>query len=219
MIDQYNLICSKPDSKWLPIKKKGSAFSAQIKNDTPDQVDQGETTAPTQPNSQAPAVTLEQVRELICAAQAGPTPTTPAPAPAPQQDTGVTPRAHAFRARPVIDRNPPKQGEAHSRLNPETGREEFWCSTCPNGGRWGNHLTTGHKAWLKEYMEFKAKQRGETAPAATASNNDNPTSTAPQASSEAPGSMKKEAPEAAKIASILKRDYVSFQDSSDDESL
>ena len=46
----------------------------------------------------------------------------------------------------------------HTRIN-NHGWEEHWCSKCPNGGCWGNHLTDGHAKWLKSFLEYKAKQK------------------------------------------------------------
>ena len=57
-----------------------------------------------------------------------------------------------------VDCTKPKEGELHTQVN-DRGQEEHWCSKCPNGGRWGNHLTDGHANWLKLFLEYKAKQK------------------------------------------------------------
>lgn len=57
-----------------------------------------------------------------------------------------------------IDRNPPKEGQPHTR----EGDQPNWCSKCDWGtGRWGTHLTEGHDAFVKELQDRK-KNRGKT---------------------------------------------------------
>ena len=64
-----------------------------------------------------------------------------APAPAPTNQ-GTQPGGGNCQPRQV-DCTKPKEGEPHTCVN-EHGREEHWCSWCPKGGQWGNHLTNGH---------------------------------------------------------------------------
>ena len=51
----------------------------------------------------------------------------------------------------VIDRVPPKSGEASTRT--KDGKTENWCGH-PKCNRWGNHLTEDHSTW---YNNMKAK--------------------------------------------------------------
>jgi hypothetical protein len=69
-----------------------------------------------------------------------------------------------------IDRSPPDEGSPSKRVG-SSGEEEFWCGSCPRGGRWGNHGTSGHDAWYKDFqknMAIRKKKREEAASGATA---------------------------------------------------
>ena len=124
------------------------------------------------------------------------------------------------RQKYVVDRNPPKEGEPTTRT--KDGRTEHWCSKCPKGGRWGNHDANGHDAWYKEWREAKAKREAERQAQETSPSSSEPTSNDSQApSNDAPGSMRRGGAQASiasnSISSMLRRTYVSFNDS-DDES-
>jgi hypothetical protein len=70
-----------------------------------------------------------------------------------------------------IDRKRPSDGASQTRTNSE-GIEEIWCENCRGGGRWGNHGTTGHEAWYREYqknMAIRRKKREENASATDSS--------------------------------------------------
>ena len=125
--EQYRDMISKPGTSWLPTKKGKAAFVTQADQSKAEVTEQ---------NSTKQTFTLEEVQKLLQAVQCQPV-TAPAESQTPP------------KKRAKIDRTPPKEGEPHVRINEETGKEEFWCGTCPNGGRWGNHLDAGHEKWLK----------------------------------------------------------------------
>ena len=58
-----------------------------------------------------------------------------------------------------VDRRPPGKGEPHTRKNTDTGDEEYWCGTCPGGGRWGNHKTAGHEKWYSDFKKHVKDRR------------------------------------------------------------
>ena len=110
-----------------------------------------------------------------------------------------------------IDRTPPKQGEPTTRKNQHTGRDEHWCSKCPKGGRWGNHNADGHDKWFQDFKAWKDRQNDKKG---TESKESKETQESDNKGSEStPKSMRRSTP----VASVLRRTYVSFQDS-DDES-
>jgi hypothetical protein len=56
----------------------------------------------------------------------------------------------------LIDRTPPRAGEAQERT--KDGKTEHWCGEC---GRWGNHSSgQAHTDWVKKMRELKEKFRG-----------------------------------------------------------
>ena len=118
----------------------------------------------------------------------------------------------------TIDRCAPKEGEPHTRISDKNGKEERWCSRCPHGGRWGNHLSEGHDKWLKEFKEYKAKKDAARKAKEEAKSS--------EANESGPDSMHKTTVSEANIsqanvsqpmASLLRRRYVKFYDSDDEE--
>ena len=120
--------------------------------------------------------------------------------------------------RQEVDRTPPKAGEPTTRINKFTKREEHFCFKCPNGGRWGNHDSDGHDQWYADFKAFKDRQMRQTptSPVTTPQTQ----APAPTPTSEQPASMRRTTQSAnflAPVSNVLRRAYVSFQDS-DDES-
>lgn len=72
-------------------------------------------------------------------------------------DTGK----HNANSDASVDRRVPKKGESHTRTN-RSGDQEHWCGKCPNGGRWGNHLSEDHDQWRKDFKK-KMKDKKEQA--------------------------------------------------------
>jgi len=72
----------------------------------------------------------------------------------------------------TIDRNPPATGEPHERFNSDVNKTEYWCSDCPNGGRWGNHLSgQGHidfRAAMKTRRDAKKQAKKSDSTSTTA---------------------------------------------------
>lgn len=64
-----------------------------------------------------------------------------------------------------IDRTPPKKGQPHQRDN-EKGYPEFWCGR-KECTRWGNHPTKDHDEWSKDAQAYNKKKREERANAAS----------------------------------------------------
>ena len=121
-----------------------------------------------------------------------------------------------------VDCTKPKEGKPHTRIN-ERGCKEHWCSCCPKGGRWGNYLTEGHNEWLKLLLECKEKQKQKAAQgqqgqvqAPAAKNNQE---SANQGESML-GSMHRGAANVTLplLSQMFRHTYVTFNDSSDDES-
>ena len=115
------------------------------------------------------------------------------------------------RSGTLIDRVAPVGDEPRTRISDKTGREEHWCGKCPKGGRWGNHLSKDHDKWLEEFRKKQAERKMSSSSSASVasqrsqkSNDVAPTATVTVAESP--------------IRSLLRRTYVSFNDS-DDESL
>jgi hypothetical protein len=52
----------------------------------------------------------------------------------------------------LIDRNPPKGSDPHTRSNGSS--TEHWCDTCP---RWGNHLSVDHAEWKKKLKDRRKR--------------------------------------------------------------
>ena len=152
----------------------------------------------------------------------------PAPAPAPTPAPSPSPapaQGSCSRRQRVVDRVPPGKGEPHTRVNSQTGREEHWCSACPDGGRWGNHLTSGHAEWLVEFRasqrrreEQRAAREAETQSpsAATQGPNTSGDDSSPTETSQGPSSMRRSAAAVAPLTNMLRRTCVSFQDSDSD---
>ena len=113
----------------------------------------------------------------------------------------------------IIDRKAPTGDEPRTRVNESTGRDEHWCGKCPKGGRWGNHDSKGHDKWLEEFRKKLAerKSNGSSASVAssTGSKNDAETPVASVTVSQANPSKD--------IRSMLRRTYVSFDDSDDED--
>ena len=84
--------------------------------------------------------------------------TQPAPALAPAPSTQDTQSGGGNHQPHQVDHNKPKDREPYTCVN-EHRCKEHWCSQCPKGGRWGNHLTEGHDQWLKLFLECKKKQK------------------------------------------------------------
>ena len=138
-----------------------------------------------------------------------------------------TPSDGSKKKKWVVDRNPPKEGEPHTRPNQFTGKDEFWCDKCPHGGRWGNHSTEKHNQWFKEFNEKKKKKEAAEAEARTTANVDSQEQQPP----ERPAMMHRDratvcqstrtgepSTYSSRVKTMLHRAYVSFQDS-DDESV
>jgi hypothetical protein len=109
----------------------------------------------------------------------------------------------------VVDRTPPAKGEPKTRKN-DRGYDEHWCSKCPNGGRWGNHLESGHDEWYKSFLEKKQKKKEAKSDSKSGSSSDEAKHSSP------PSSMSKSSASANPVSplrSLLRRQYVSFQDS------
>jgi hypothetical protein len=66
--------------------------------------------------------------------------------------TGEVQRKH-------IDRTPPKHGETHSRKTTDGRWDEHWCGNCYEGGRWGNHLSGDHDAWVTKMKDRNAQRK------------------------------------------------------------
>jgi hypothetical protein len=88
-----------------------------------------------------------------------------------------------------IDRTPPTQGEPTTRKTKDGRWNEYWCANCRDGGRWGNHSSDNHDAWVEKMKERNAArtlrknaQQAATDPPPPVTSN--PDSTAP--TSEAP---------------------------------
>ena len=64
-----------------------------------------------------------------------------------QGESTTTEEANVERDRRgrIIDRTPPKNGVTQRTL--ADGTIECWCARCRNGGRWGNHDSSGHDEW------------------------------------------------------------------------
>ena len=148
-----------------------------------------------------------------------PTPSVPAPPIAPR------PSVPRSRAPKHIDRCAPADGEPTNRVNPNTGREEFLCSKCPHGGRWGNHDASRHDQWLAEYRKYIAskKQQKEGSGSASLSSDRRSSSSPPPSQARSPDARsdaRSTAPRpmsAINVASM--RRYVSFADSDDEDSI
>ena len=74
----------------------------------------------------------------------------------PKQDS--TPSGHSAGVEKdkkgrVIDRTPPTDGK-NSRKK-EDGYNEYWCDKCIKGGRWGNHSSDRHEAWVQKWKDRK----------------------------------------------------------------
>ena len=89
-----------------------------------------------------------------------PTPTDTKPAPTPSD----VERDAKGR---IIDRNPPTDG--NNKRKRKDGRDEFWCSKCRGGGRWGSHLSSGHDQFVKDMQDRFGKKKKTT----TNTSNDN----------------------------------------------
>ena len=120
-----------------------------------------------------------------------------------------------------VDCTKPNEGEPHTWVN-DRGREEHWCSKCPSGGCWGNHLTDGHANWLKSFLEYKAKQKqkaeqnGQEQPSNSAKNNNQGSAKQGESTlgSTHHGSANVSLPS---ILALFHCTYVTFNDSSDED--
>ena len=147
----------------------------------------------------------------------------PSPAPAPAPSNRGTQPGNGSRTPRQVDRTKPKEGEPHTRIN-DRGREEHWCSKCPHGGRWGNHLTDGHADWLKSFLEYKAKQKEKaaqndqerTGTPATSTNQESANQGETTLGSMHRGSANVSLPS---LLALFRRTYVTFNDSSDEDSV
>ena len=169
----------------------------------------GEQWLPTTKRSKS-FVSQSQVTEYLCqettpersvrtVEQVAETPATPT-----QVDT--TPKKTPF----VPDRNPPKEGEPTTRFNPKIKCDEHWCQICPKGGRWGNHLSEDHAEWWKNFQAKRNERKKSLSPDTEAASPGSPPKTM-RTNTNATVAQK------GSLSDMLKRQFVSFQDSSDDE--
>ena len=190
----YHNIITKPGSQWIPKAKKKTIFTA---SDVQPQVN-----AVSTDSGQNKMYTVEEVQQMLSQIQAN--------------------QASTSKKKMPIDRTPPGPGEPKTRVNEITGKEEHWCGTCPNGGRWGNHLDEGHDAWLIKFKAWKEKQKAkkESSQDESSAPAQSPAASSSTTQPQGPSSMKKQATPAtttASTASLAKRAFVSFQDSDDDD--
>ena len=146
----------------------------------------------------------------------------------PSSTTSDSQSSSPSKKKKPIDRTPPEEGEPHTRKNAK-GFDEHFCFECPDGGRWGNHLTKDHKEWLAKYRESQRIKREKAAAAKEEAETSTPTvdeaspKHAPNPSaSPGPSSMRRGSANQATVTSSafkhpFRRSYVSFEDS-DDES-
>ena len=141
------------------------------------------------------------------------------PSPAPTLSTqGTQPGGGNCQPCPV-DCNKPKVGEPHTCIN-KPGCKEHWCSQCPKGGQWGNHLTKGHDKWLKLFLKHKEKQKQKFAQnqeqtQATAANTNQGSANQGESTLGSNGAANVSLPS---LSQMFCHTYVMFNDSSDNES-
>ena len=144
--EYYNTLLLKPNG-WLRNTKTRSAFFAHMPELTAAM--QSEVEFLDDMDKPSPKTTFR------------PPPTNKSP---PPSSDGKGPRVgiDVDRKGNPIDRTPPKTGDPTTRINPTTNKQEHWCGKCPHGGRWGNHLESGHDEFAadqkKKRAAWKAKQ-------------------------------------------------------------
>ena len=183
---------TKPRAVWLKTKKTKAAFMA------------GAPTTQQKPVSGNPTQTTQL---------------SPAPAPL-NQGTQLGNRSHTPHQ---VDCTKPIKGEPHTRIH-DCGREKHWCTKCPNGGCWGNHLTDSHADWLKSFLEYKAKQQEKAAQKALEQAGRTETSGNQGSSNQGEstvGSMHRGSANVSlpSLSALFRRTYVTFDDSSDEDSV
>ena len=196
----YDKIQTKHDNVWLPTRKKKASFQSEV----PRQVQSNISNSHNDMTNQIDSL-KKQIEEL---SKKIPVNDNPTPTKYDKNRNGKY----------VVDRNPPGPGEPHERINAQ-GYKEYWCSKCPNGGRWGNHNTEGHDEWYKEFIR-KKKEKEERAKQVSS---DTPVPTVPQSmsnvvkmSSAKPVEVSPTITQDPKVT-LRRRPYVSFVDSSDEE--
>ena len=122
----------------------------------------------------------------------------------------------------VIDRTPPGRDDPRTRTNEKTGCEEHWCGKCPKGGRWGNHLSSGHDKWYEDFLAYKKKKKQDSDPsdesASRRSSSQSGNNGGESVASQPPAPMRSvTVSSSSPMRSLLRRSYVSFNDSDDDE--
>ena len=116
----------------------------------------------------------------------------------------------------IIDRVAPTGDEPRTRTNEATGRDEHWCGKCPKGGRWGNHDSQGHDKWLEAFRKKQAeRKKGSTGSVASS----HASTKASKKETDAPVASVSVTQAGANpdIRSMLRRTYVSFTDSDDED--
>ena len=124
--------------------------------------------------------------------------------------TPTTPVASPKKTPFVPDRTPPAEGEPTVRYNPKFKGDEFWCGVCPQGGRWGNHSSEGHAEWWKNFQAKRNERKKSLSPETETATPASPPKTM-RTNTTAAVSQK------ASLTDMLRRQFVSFQDSSDEE--
>ena len=222
--EYYKEIVTSPNRQWLRVRKPKASFKAERQTSS--------------------AVSADTQESQHCRPIAAPTQSSGGPSTTNTNSNNNRGGWSRNRQPRPVDRNAPGPGEPTERVNAETGETEHWCSTCPNGGRWGNHNSSGHAEWYRNFLENKRRreerrraqeeqgssQQGEQAsrpaPSTTFQSENIPSSPTPTSADPAPssstrsnggnpGSMRRGANQVSSFP--FRRTYVSFQDSDSDE--